>query len=87
MARDYLTIPSTSCDCEPAFSRARRTITTDRNALNCNTIEALQLQKDWFNRGIVQSELADQQDFLADPYLVEVKDHSIYIPIPAEVDG
>ena len=67
MARDYLTIPSTSCDCERAFSRARRTITSDRNALSCNTIEVLQLQKDWLNRGVVQSELADLQDFLADP--------------------
>ena len=67
MARDYLTIPSTSCDCERALSRAHRTITSDRNALSCNTIEVLQLQKDWLNRGVVQSELADLQDFLADP--------------------
>ena len=57
MARYYLTIPSTSCDCERAFSRVRRTITSDCNALSCNTIEVLQLQKDWLNRGVVQSEL------------------------------
>jgi hypothetical protein len=74
MARDYLTIPSTSCDCERAFSRARRTITSDRNALSCSTVEALQLQKDWLNRGVVQSELADLQDFLADPGTTVQKD-------------
>ena len=33
MATDYLSVPCTSCDCERAFSSARRTITDDRNGL------------------------------------------------------
>ena len=41
MARDYLTIPSISCDFERAFSKMRRTITSDRNALSSAIIEAL----------------------------------------------
>jgi hypothetical protein len=45
MAVDHLTILSTSCDCKRAFSKARRTITCDRNSLTSTTIEALQLQK------------------------------------------
>jgi hypothetical protein len=45
MACDYLSIPSTSCECERAFSKARRTITADRNALSGATIEAIQLQR------------------------------------------
>lgn len=65
MARDFLSIPATSCDCERAFSKARRTITCDRNALSGVTIEALQLQKNWLQRRVVQSEFADLQDCLA----------------------
>lgn len=75
MARDYLTIPSTSCDCERAFSKARRTITSDRNALSSDTIEALQLQKNWLNRSVVPSELADLQNFLSNPEADKDKDN------------
>ena len=64
MARDYLTIPSISCDFERAFSKARRMITSDRNALSSATIEALQLQKNRLNRRVVLSELADLHAFL-----------------------
>jgi hypothetical protein len=47
MALDYLSIPATSCGCERAFSRGRRTVTNDRNRLQGATIESLQLQKNW----------------------------------------
>jgi hypothetical protein len=59
IATDFLSIPSTSCDCERAFSSARRTITCDRNSLNGNTIEAIQLQKGWLRRGVVKSSLRE----------------------------
>jgi hypothetical protein len=57
MATDFLTIPSTSCDCERAFSSAGRTITCDRNSLSPVTIEAIQLQKNWLQRDVVNSSL------------------------------
>ncbi|KAF2675598.1 hypothetical protein K458DRAFT_280662, partial [Lentithecium fluviatile CBS 122367] len=47
IALDFLAIPSTSCDCERAFSGGRRTVTIDRGSLSGATIEALQLQKNW----------------------------------------
>jgi hypothetical protein len=59
MALDYLSIPATSCDCERAFSRGRRTVTDDRNRLCGCTIEALQLQKNWLKNGVVNSYLVD----------------------------
>jgi hypothetical protein len=61
MAADHLSIPSTSCDCERAFSKARRAITCDRNSLSGATIEALQLQKNWLARGVVKSSLLELQ--------------------------
>ena len=45
IATNFLSIPSTSCDCERAFSSARRTITCDRNSRYGDTIKAIQLQK------------------------------------------
>jgi hypothetical protein len=57
MAMDYLSVPSTSCDCERAFSSAKRTVTCDRNLLSPQSIEALQLQKNWLRRGVVKSHL------------------------------
>ena len=59
MARDYLSILFTSCDCGRTFSKARWTITSYRNTLSNDAIEALQLQKNWLNRSIVPSELED----------------------------
>jgi hypothetical protein len=59
MAIDYLSCPCTSCDCERAFSSARRTITDDRNGLGCETIEATQLLKNWLMRDVVKSSLRD----------------------------
>ena len=61
MAIDYLSIPSTSCECERVFSSARRTITCDRNNLSGSLIEALQLQKSWLRRGVVDSGLIKLQ--------------------------
>jgi hypothetical protein len=57
IATDYLSIPCTSCDCERAFSSAKRTITDDRNRLSGTTIEAIQLQKGWLKREVVNSSL------------------------------
>jgi hypothetical protein len=57
MALNYLSIPATSCECERCFSAAKRTITDDRNHLSPQTIEALQLQKNWLLHGVVQSHL------------------------------
>ena len=59
MAIDYLSCPCTSCDCERAFSSARRTITDDRNGLGSETIEATQLLKNWLRRDVVKSSLRD----------------------------
>jgi hypothetical protein len=59
MAADYLSIPSTSCSCERSFSKAKRTITCDRNSLSGATIEALQLQKNWLQHKVVKSALSD----------------------------
>ena len=61
MAFDYLSIPSTSCECERVLSSARRTITCDRNNLSGSLIEALQLQKSWLRRGVVDSGLIKLQ--------------------------
>ena len=55
MATDILSIPATSCECERCFSRARRTITDDRNLLKASTIEGLQLLKNWVQNGLVES--------------------------------
>jgi hypothetical protein len=61
MATDFLSIPSTSCDCERAFSFARRTITCNHNSPSGATIEAIQLQKNWLRRDVVKSSLKDLQ--------------------------
>jgi hypothetical protein len=57
MAVDFLSIPSTSCECERCFSTAGRTIANDRNKLLPSTIEALQLQKNWLKNRVVGSSL------------------------------
>jgi hypothetical protein len=62
IATNYLSIPSTSCDCERAFSSARRTITCDRNSLHGDTIEAIQLQKGWLRRDVVKSLLRELEE-------------------------
>jgi hypothetical protein len=64
MACNYLSIPSTSCECERAFSKARRTITCDRNRLSGATIESIQLQRNWLQRGVVKSSLRDLESLV-----------------------
>jgi hypothetical protein len=66
IATDFLSIPSTGCDCEWAFSSARRTITCDRNSLSGATIEAIQLQKNWLRHDAVKSSLKDLQKHVQD---------------------
>jgi hypothetical protein len=55
IAGDYLSIPSTSCECERSFSKARRTISDNCNKLGGTTIKAIQLQKSWLRHGVVMS--------------------------------
>jgi hypothetical protein len=55
MAFDFLSIPSTSCECECCFSTASRTTTNNRNNLLPATIEALQLQENWLKNRMVTS--------------------------------
>ncbi len=62
MALDFLSVPCTSCECEHAFSSAKRTITIDRNLLAPATIEAL--QKNWLRRRVVKSYLLQLQDYI-----------------------
>jgi hypothetical protein len=64
IATDYLVIPATSCECERCFSTAKRTITCDRNRLDGASIEALQLQKNWLRRGVVESYLLHLQAYV-----------------------
>jgi hypothetical protein len=45
MALNFLSIPSTSCECEGCFSKARRIIIIDRGLLFPSTVEALRLQR------------------------------------------
>jgi hypothetical protein len=83
MACDYLSIPSTSCGCERAFSKARRTITCDRNKLGGATITSIQLQRNWLYRGVVKSSLRDLE------YLVRKADAFATPPVapsPADDD-
>ena len=47
MALDLLSIPVMSAEVERVFSSAKRLVTADRNRLQDNTIEVLQLLKYW----------------------------------------
>jgi hypothetical protein len=64
VAADFLSIPATSCECERCFSKARRTISDDHNSLRAITIEAVQLQKNWVQRGVVKSSLKELAHFV-----------------------
>ena len=61
LACDFLSIPSTSCECERCFSLARRTITDDRNRLQPSVIEAIQLQKNWLRHGLIQTPYTEME--------------------------
>jgi hypothetical protein len=81
MACDYLSIPSTSCECERAFSKARRTITADRNRLSGATIESIQLIRNWLQQGVVKSLLRDLEE------LVRKSDQFEPVPVaPSQAD-
>jgi hypothetical protein len=64
VATNYLSIPSMSCECERAFSKAGRTIMCDCNSLHSDTIEALQLQRNWVQHGLVKSSLKDVKAYM-----------------------
>ena len=64
VAVDYLSIPSTSCESERAFSSARRTITREHNDLSGSLIEALQLQNNWIRRRVVDRELLNLRRYM-----------------------
>jgi hypothetical protein len=57
MALDLFSCPAMSAECERVFSRAKRTITVDRNSLSHVTIQANECQKDWLQKKLVQSML------------------------------
>lgn len=45
-----------SAEVERLFSSAKRLLTADRNRLNPNTIETLELLRYWYQRGIIDDE-------------------------------
>ena len=53
MAMDIFSIPAMSSECEREFSSAGDVVTSDRNRLDDKTIESLELQKSWLNKGLV----------------------------------
>jgi hypothetical protein len=53
-AFDTLACPATSCECERAFSSAKKLITPERNSLADNLIEALECLKAWWDNGFVR---------------------------------
>lgn len=54
MAYDLLSIPCTSCECERAFSSAKRTMTFDRMSLKEKTVEQCGLLPNWWRQGVIQ---------------------------------
>jgi hypothetical protein len=57
MALDLLSIPAMSTEVERVFSSAKRLITGDRNRLQDNTIEVLQLLKYWWADALLAKKL------------------------------
>lgn len=53
MAMDLFSIPAMSPECERRFSAVDDDVTDDRNRLQDDTIESLELQKDWLQKGFV----------------------------------
>ena len=53
MAMDIFSIPAMSSEIERKFSSADDTITDDRSSLADETIEAIELQKDWLHKRLV----------------------------------
>jgi hAT family C-terminal dimerisation region len=57
LAIDLLAIPATSCECERVFSQAGKLVTDERNRLGPEIIEAIELQKDWLRKRVIESPL------------------------------
>jgi hypothetical protein len=82
MAYDLLSIPCTSCECERAFSSAKRTMTVERMSLKHKTIEQCELLRNWWRQGMIQQPTAigyhdgDGEDEIEDglPYLEGASD-------------
>lgn len=53
-ALDILAIPAMASDCERAFSIAKLTIGPQRHRLQDQTIEAMQMLKDWIRQGSIR---------------------------------
>ena len=77
IAYDFLSIPSTSCECERCFSTARRTITDDRNRLEPSAVEAVQLQKNWLRHKLVHSSIQELEDLIVRRQKAEGKEPSM----------
>ena len=60
MALDLISIPAMSVEVERLFSSAKRLITPDRNRLNDETIEMLQLLKYWWDNELTGPVLQQQ---------------------------
>lgn len=51
MALDVLAIPAMAADCERSFSIAKLTLSSQRHAMKWETIEMLQMLKNWLRNG------------------------------------
>ena len=50
---DVFACPATSCECEQAFSSAKKLITPEGNLLGDNIIEALECLRAQWNNGLI----------------------------------
>jgi hypothetical protein len=46
--------PATSCECERAFSSAKKLTTSEMNSLGDNIIEALECLRAWWNSALIK---------------------------------
>ena len=53
-AFDTLAIPAMSAECERVFSSTKKLITSERNRLAEEIIEASECLKNWWDRGLIQ---------------------------------
>lgn len=53
LALDILAIPAMAADCERSFSIAKLSVSSQRHSMNPETLEMLQLLKDWLQSGDV----------------------------------
>jgi hypothetical protein len=55
MALDLFSIPAMSSECERVFSQSKKVVTDERNRLKASTIEALECQKNWLRKGLLEN--------------------------------